>query len=111
MPYQINGQPANISPEPVQQDGATYVPLSPIVQALGGTVTWDNTTKTAAATVSKWTANVQMENRAVNVSGTPVALSAPPYVDNEEMFVPWDFFIAAYGYKGELNGDTVSIHL
>lgn len=111
MPYTINGQPANISEEPTQMDGQTYVPLAEVVQALGGSVNWDNQSKTAQATIGQWTANVQMANPAVNVNGTQVNLSAAPVVENDTLYVPWDFFKAAYGYKEEINGDTLSIHL
>ena len=111
MSYMINGQPANISEEPFEQDGRNYVPLDEVVRALGGNVNWDNEAKTAHATIGQWTANVQMANTNVDVSGTPVTLSAPPLVENDRMYVPWDFFKTAYGYKTEMQNGTLDIHL
>ena len=62
MSYMINGQPANITEEPFEQNGKNYVPLDEVVRALGGNVNWDNGNKTAHATIGQWTANVQMDN-------------------------------------------------
>lgn len=111
MPYILNGQNADIGEEPFEQDGKHYVPLDPIVRQLGGTINWNNETKVAQATIGQWTATVQMANSTVDVNGQQVTLSAPPFVENDTMYVPWDFFHAAYGYKAEMNGDTLSIHL
>ena len=47
MPYTLNGQPGNIAEEPNEQQGVVYVPYKQVVEGLGGTVTWDNTSKTA----------------------------------------------------------------
>ena len=111
MPYVINGQALNLSEEPISRDGTYYVPLLEVTNALGGNVGWDNNTKTASATIGQWTANVQMMNNAVDVNGTPVNLSAPPYVENDTMYVPWDFFRDAYGYKASFDGSTLNIGL
>jgi len=111
MPYMINGQPTGILEEPIERDGTYYVPLHEVVQALGGNVGWDNNTKTAAATIGQWTAHVQMMNNAVDVNGTQVNLSAPPMVENDTMYVPWDFFRDSYGYKSSMDGGTLNIGL
>jgi hypothetical protein len=111
MPYVLNGQEQQISEEPIERDGRHFVPLAQMVETLGGQVTWDNNTKTAQATIGQWTANVQEGNTNVNVSGTPVNLSAAPYVENGTMYVPWDFFRDAYGYKTNMEGDTLYVHL
>ncbi len=111
MPYNINGQTASIAEEPVERDGRHYVPLAALVEALGGTVSWDNSAKTASATIGQWTAQVQDGSTSVDVSGTAVTLAAPPYVENDTIYVPWDFFHTAYGYKTNMEGETLYIHL
>lgn len=109
MPYSLNGQPVNIAEEPHEQNGTLYVPFAPVVRALGGTVTWDNATKMASATIGQWTANFQMSADTADVGGTTVSFSAPSYVDNDELYVPADFFQSAYGYTVAANGTDVSI--
>jgi hypothetical protein len=111
MPYVLNGQNVSIDQAPVQREGRNYVPLEKVVENLGGTVTWEDANKTAKATIGQWTASVQMDNPIVDVSGTKVTLSDPPYIENGQMWVPWTFFRDAYGYKVEMEGDTLNVHL
>jgi len=110
MPYLINGQSQSIE-EPVERGGRHYVPLAPVVETLGGTVTWDNTAKTASATIGQWTAKVQEGNNNVDVNGQQVSLNDTPYLENSTLYVPWDFFHWAFGYTANMNGDTLDIHL
>lgn len=109
MPYTLNGQAANIAEEPHDQNGTLYVPFAQVVQALGGTVTWDNDAKTASATIGQWTANFMLAADTADVNGTTVQFSAPSYVEAGELYVPADFFHNAYGYNVTANGTDVSI--
>jgi len=111
MPYILHGQEHEISEEPVERDGRQFVPLEQVVETLGGQVTWDDDSKTAHATIGQWTANVKEGDTHVDVSGTPVNLSTAPYLENGTLYVPWDFFRDAYGYKTNMEGDTLYVHL
>ena len=109
MPYNIQGNAVSLGAEPFLHNNKHYVPLRDLVHALGGTVAFDNDTKVATASIGQWTATVQMADENVDVSGTPVTLSAPPYVEDGQMYVPFDFFHDAFGYTVSLAGDTVNI--
>jgi hypothetical protein len=113
MPYTLQGQPAPLDLEPRPQMGQTYVPLAEIVRQLGGTTTWDNDQKVATATVGQWTAAVRMADPNVDVSGTAVTLPAPPFDEDGVLWVPAEFFHAAYGYQVSVdaNSNQVSIAL
>jgi hypothetical protein len=103
VPYTLQGQPASISQEPQIRLDRTYVPLEEITQQLGGSTTWDNDSKSATATIGQWTATLQMADQNVDVSGTPVQLVAPPFVEDGVMWVPAQFFHSAFGYKVDVN--------
>jgi hypothetical protein len=107
MNFQIQGQPVDL--EYQDRDGITYVPLLETVQALGGTVTWDNTNKVATATIAQWVATVSMAAEEADVSGTHVTFNGPTLVENDRMWVPVRFFEKAFGYRLDLNGDTLNI--
>ncbi len=111
MPYNIQGNTVSLGAEPfLHGNNKHYVPLRDVVESLGGTVSFDNNTKSATATIGQWTAIVQMGNENVDVSGTAVTLSAPPFVDEDnQMMVPFDFFHDAYGYQVAMAGDTLNI--
>ncbi len=109
MPYNIQGQEIRLGTEPFLHNNKNYVPLRDVVEALGGTVTFDNNSKIATATIGQWTATVQMASKDVDVSGTAVTLTADPYVEDGQMLVPFDFFRDAFGYSVSVAGDTVNI--
>jgi hypothetical protein len=105
MPYTIQGQPVSLGAEPFLHNNKHYVPLRDVVEALGGNVSFDNNVKAAIATIGQWTARITMADRNVDVSGTPVQLSADPYVEDGQMYVPFDFFHDAFGYSVALGND------
>lgn len=116
MSYTLNGAEADIDEEPEDRDGIVYVPFAKVTRALGGTVAWDNDTKTAHGTIGQWTAMFTEASDAADVTGgdtnanpTHVTFSAPTFVDGDELYVPADFFQAAYGYKVTANGTDVVI--
>ncbi len=107
MEFQIQGQPVAL--ESQDRDGTTYVPILDAVQALGGTVTWDNTNKVATATLGQWVATVSMAAEEADVSGTHVTFNGPTIVEDDRMWVPVRFFEKAFGYRVNLSGETVNI--
>lgn len=109
MPYTLNGQPAALAEEPHDQNGTLYVPFKQVVDGLGGSVTWDNDSKTATGTLGQWTATFILAGDSADVNGTTVQFPAPSYVDAGELYVPADFFHNAYGYTVTANGTDVSI--
>ena len=113
MPYNIQGDDVRLGAEPfLHSNNRNYVPLRDLTEALGGTVGFDNDAKTATATIGQWTANVQMMNTDVAVTGpsnTTVSISAEPFVRDDQMFVPFDFFHDVFGYTVSFAGDTMSI--
>jgi hypothetical protein len=111
MPYTIQGNSAPISEEPRIVQGRHYVPLTEIVQQLGGQTTWDNDNKVATATIGQWTATIRMADRNIDVSGTPVALQSDPFVENDLMYVPATFFKDAFGYNVEVDPGTHAVSI
>ncbi len=111
MPYILNGQQASITEEPAEQNGVTYVPFRSVVTGLGGTINWDEASQQASGTIGQWTAVVQPNATSATVNGTTVQFTAAAIQDNNELYVPADFFSSAYGYKVSVNGDTVTIGL
>lgn len=109
MPYMIQGQPAAISTEPFLQGDKHFIPLREVIDALGGSISYDNATKVAIATIGQWAARVELGNTHVDVSGTGVTLTAAPFIEDGVFYVPFDFLHNAYGYNVSLNGGTLNI--
>ncbi|MBC8103973.1 MAG: copper amine oxidase N-terminal domain-containing protein [Cytophagales bacterium] len=113
MPYLIQGNAVTLGAEPTLMNNKHYVPLRDVVEALGGSVDFDNEAKVAHAKVGPWDAVLTMGDQNVTVSGngtnTPVTLTAPPYVEGDQFFVPFDFLRDAYGYNVSFEGETLTI--
>lgn len=78
MPYTLNGQPAQVAEEPHDQNGTIYVPFKQVVDALGGSVVWDNETKMASATLGQWTASFMLAADTADVNGQPCSSPRRP---------------------------------
>ena len=113
MPYVIQGNNVPLPTEPFLHGDKHYVSLREVLGALGGTVDFDNNAKVATAVIGPWTAQITMGDTNVTVNGNgsdvPVTLTAPAYVEDDQMFVPFDFFRDAYGYNVGFADDTVTI--
>jgi len=113
MPYTIQGNPVSLPTEPFEKDNKNYVSLREVVEALKGTVAYDNTSKIATAAIGPWTARVEIGSRFVQVNGNgqsvDVELTAPTYEEGGTLFVPFDFFRDAYGYNVAFDNGTIHI--
>jgi hypothetical protein len=90
-------------------NGATYVPLKDVAEILGGTVEWNNDTKSAAVTIAPWTATVDVGEQRADVNGTSVNFGAPLVNQDDTLWAPAEFFHAAFGYDVAVHGLSVSI--
>jgi hypothetical protein len=114
MPYVIQGNATTLETEPFVLNGKHYIPLREVVSALGGSVSFDNDAKVAQSTIGPWTAALTMGDENITVTGdngstTPVTLTAPPYVEGDQFFVPFDFLRDAYGYDVSFSDETLNI--
>lgn len=109
MQYVINGVVRDIE-EATRINGKHYIPVEAVLYTLGGITEWDNKTKTAKVTLGSNNAIVQMDNAAVTVGDKSVMLSAPPYVENDTLYVPWNFFRDVFGANSEYQGEVLTIN-
>ena len=114
MPYVVQGKPVSLDTEPFLQGDKHYVSLREVVGALDGSVTFDNDTKVSTATIAPWTADVTNDDTSVPMTSTAnqsatVTLTAAPFIDNDEMYVPYDFLRDAFGYKVDFDEDTTTV--
>lgn len=111
MPYVLNGNSVALGDAPVVKGGVTYVPWRDVVEALGGSVSWDNAAKEATGTIAQWTCRFSLGDTSADVNGTTVQIAGAPYVEGGTLYVPADLFRAAYGYKVSAAGSDVNIGL
>jgi hypothetical protein len=99
MPYTIDGQPVNIDKEPQIKDGTLWVPFRALGEALGGSVSWDQSTRTVTLLLGPYTTTLRIDDATVDTDGQSTQLQAPPYVNQGDTWVPVRFFNQPLGYQ------------
>ena len=108
MPYTINGQHQDFEAA-TTRDGTTFVPLAKIVETLGGYVTWNNAAKVANVELGDKRVDVQEDNEKVNVAGQVMEMSDAPYISQNTLWVPLDFFQDVLGCNVSQDSNGISI--
>lgn len=98
-----------VAPEIIK--GTTMIPMrSLVVDAFGGTVEWNQTTKTATIVVTTTTIKVQIDNNKATVNDKDVMISGtPPTIKNGQTLLPFRFIGEQLGAKVEYDANTKGI--
>ncbi len=82
---------------PTIVDGRTLVPVRAIFEAIGASVEWDASTRTATGVRSDTTVSIQIDNTTAYVNGEPYILDVPAQLINNRTMVPARFISEAMG--------------
>ena len=108
MAYNINGSSLEFPP-PVEQDGTTFVPLSGIVETLGGYVYWNNESKEAIVELEDKKLSVTAGDTNLLYDGQIGVLSAPPMISDSHLYVPLDLFEVGLNASVSVSGEDVTV--
>ena len=88
------------------------LPIRFVVEALGGTVTWDEATQTVSIVKDDITIEIYINQSFALVNGEPVQLDAPAYIANDRTYLPLRFVAENLGATVEWNAvdRTVTIY-
>lgn len=84
----LDGKEVSFDQPPVLDEGRTLVPLRAIFEALGGAVSWDDSTKTIKAAKGGTEIIMQIGNQNMSVNGNNITLDVPPKIINGRSLVP-----------------------
>ncbi|HEY5485781.1 MAG TPA: copper amine oxidase N-terminal domain-containing protein, partial [Candidatus Cryosericum sp.] len=94
--FTMNGTSKTLDSSPVIKNGRTLVPIRAIIEALGGTVDWDATTKKATVTLGKKTIALWIGKSAATVNGVSTLIDSTnakvvPEIINSRTMLPLRF--------------------
>lgn len=95
----LDGQQINMEEAPIIENGRTLVPMRGVLEAMGASVTWDPSTKTATAFFEDNSASVTIDELTAYTNGYPVTLDVPAKIVNGRTMVPLRFMAEAIGYE------------
>lgn len=94
---QLDGKQLTFDVPPVIEDGRTLVPLRAIFEAMGATVSWDQSTQTATATKDGTTVVLQIGSTTPTINGQVKQLDVPAKIVNGRTLAPLRFVGEAFG--------------
>ena len=111
----VNGVQTEIDPGegtvPVIQDERTLVPVRAIVEAMGGTVTWDGDTQTATLVLGEDTIKLTIGSTTAYLNDVASTLDVTPIIINERTMLPIRFIAESFKFEVAWDGDTQTIFI
>lgn len=105
----VNGEKLSFDQPPVIIGGRTLVPLRAIFVALGATVDWEQSTKTAIAKKGNEVIKISIGSNELSKSGKITELDVPAKLINEKTMVPARAVSEAFGAKVDWDNDTRTV--
>lgn len=102
----VNGIELYFDPEPVTKNESTMVPMRKIFETLGADVKWDNTTRTATATLKGKEVKVSIGSKAGYVNDSKIQLETAPFIQDDVTFVPLRFISENLGADVKWDGEA-----
>lgn len=102
----LNGSPLILDQSAVIIDGRVMVPVRAIFEAMGLTLDWNDTTKTATATKEGVVIVMSIDNKVTYVNGEAHVLDVPPQIIGGRTMVPVRFVSESMG--AEVTWDDVN---
>ena len=91
----VNGKIQEIDPgrgtTPIVVSSRSMVPIRAIVEAMGGSVAWDNSTQQITLTANGNTVNMQVGEKVITVNGEKREMDVTPVIQNGRTYVPVRF--------------------
>ena len=98
----VNGQPAQLNPEPMERAGRVFVPLRGVFERLGASVVYANGQINAQGNGRAVSLNIGSTQAMVN--GQPQTLDVAPFIIGASTYVPLRFVAQALG--SQVNWDN-----
>jgi len=107
----IDGVPLSLDVPPAVMSGRTLVPLRAIFEALGASVTWDDTTQRISGARGSRTIVLYLGRNVAYIDGTAVALDVAPTAVRGRTMVPARFVAESLGATVSWNEATLTVEI
>jgi hypothetical protein len=85
---EVNGLTRKLDAAPFIKDGRTLLPIRALIEALGGSVQWNPSTRTATVLLGSRTVALTIGSTTALVNGSPITLDVAPEIRNGRTFLP-----------------------
>ncbi len=106
-----NGTPLSFDVPPLLEDGRTLVPLRVIFEAMGGDVSWEDSTKTVYAKRGDIEITIPVGKSSFTKNGAEIPLDVPSKIENGRTLIPLRAVADAFGNSVDWEGETRTVIL
>lgn len=107
----LNGTQMNFLSQPYVENNYTLVPFRSIFEALGYTISWEQSTQTIMATKDGLKISMQIGSINALVNGVQKEMQIAPELKDDHTFVPLRFVSESSGAKVDWNGTTATVNI
>ncbi|MBR5011014.1 MAG: copper amine oxidase N-terminal domain-containing protein [Clostridia bacterium] len=93
----LDGETVEFDVAPQIINGRTMVPIRAVFEALGATLDWNATTRTATATIDDYVVKCTIDSKILTVCGESVAMDTAPVIIGGRTLMPLRFAAEAFG--------------
>ncbi len=112
---EVNGQELEIDPgrgtKPMIVNGRTLVPIRAIIETFGGTVGWDESSKTVQLRMDKNTIRLGIDQRTAYLNQRAETLDVAPAIYNERTMLPIRFVAEGFNLGVAWDDKTKTVYL
>nr|WP_210023360.1 MULTISPECIES: beta-propeller domain-containing protein [unclassified Paenibacillus] len=107
----LNGEPVQLSTLPRLAQNTLMVPLRELSEALGVTVQWNESERTAEASKGNRTIKLTLDSKQAYRGSTAIPLDEAPTADHGYMLVPLRFFSESFDFNVYWDGANRSVDI
>lgn len=93
----VDGRNIDFDVPPISIDGATFVPIAPIFNALGADVMWNGSTKTVTATKDDIKVSLKLNEKTAYVNGKKIIMDRPCFAKDGRTLIHTRFVAQSLG--------------
>ena len=105
----VNGAQISIDAPPVIRQSRTLVPVRAVIENMGGTVSWNGTSKTATLTLDGKTVKLTIGNKEAYFCNAKQTLDVTPEIISGRTMLPIRFIAESFGFAVGWDGSTQKI--
>ncbi|MBE7042538.1 MAG: glycoside hydrolase family 3 protein [Ruminococcaceae bacterium] len=105
----VNGQPIPFDQPPVLMEGRTLVPIRGVIEAMNGTVDWNEEAKTTTLTLGYDVIQLTIGSDTATVNGVAYELDVPPQIINDRTLLPIRFIAENFHFRVDWNEETKTV--
>lgn len=107
----LDGRELTFAIAPFIEDGRTIVQARRLLESMGATVDWEQSTRTVVAHLGNREVRAPIGSRTALVNGQAVTMDVPPRIVNDSTLIPLRFFVENLGISVTWEQETRTIYI